>query len=114
MARDRATAEKFLQTIEWYRNVCYLDPWYCLILFGYFYIKYAANHGHSAEGNPSGGNKYRGLFASLFITHTQLTILLGLYNIALKSLGAAMKKRPDVTLDHVSLSSLIPLFANLA
>ncbi|MEZ4867227.1 MAG: UxaA family hydrolase [Caldilineaceae bacterium] len=41
-------------------------------------------HGQSAEGNPSGGNKLRGL-----------------YNIALKSIGAAMKKHPDVRLDHV-------------
>ena len=41
-------------------------------------------HGQSAEGNPSGGNKLRGL-----------------YNIALKSIGAAMKRHPDVRLDHV-------------
>jgi len=41
-------------------------------------------HGHSPEGNPSGGNRIRGL-----------------YNIALKSLGAAMKKHPDVVLDEV-------------
>ena len=41
-------------------------------------------HGISAEGNPSGGNKFRGL-----------------YNIALKSLGAAQKKAPDVRLDGV-------------
>ncbi|MEM7533647.1 MAG: UxaA family hydrolase [Chloroflexota bacterium] len=41
-------------------------------------------HGQSAEGNPSGGNKYRGL-----------------YNIALKSIGAAMKRHPDVRLEHV-------------
>ncbi|MEM7028417.1 MAG: UxaA family hydrolase [Chloroflexota bacterium] len=41
-------------------------------------------HGQTAEGNPSGGNKYRGL-----------------YNIALKSIGAAMKRHPDVRLDHV-------------
>ncbi|KAL3906067.1 MAG: hypothetical protein SGPRY_010687 [Prymnesium sp.] len=38
---------------------------------------YAEAHGASAEGNPSGGNVYRGL-----------------YNIALKSLGAAMKRHP--------------------
>jgi len=44
----------------------------------------AERHGASAEGNPSGGNNYRGL-----------------YNIALKSLGAARKKDPDVRLDHV-------------
>ena len=41
-------------------------------------------HGQSAEGNPSGGN-----------------ILRGLYNIYLKSLGAAAKRHPDVRLDHV-------------
>ena len=41
-------------------------------------------HGQSAEANPSGGNNYRGL-----------------YNIALKSLGAAKKKHADVSLDEV-------------
>lgn len=41
-------------------------------------------HGHSAEGNPSGGNQFRGL-----------------YNISLKSIGAARKKDPDVRLDYV-------------
>jgi len=41
-------------------------------------------HGVTVEGNPSGGNRLRGL-----------------YNINLKSLGAAMKKHPDVRLDHV-------------
>jgi altronate dehydratase len=41
-------------------------------------------HGQSAEGNPSGGNLFRGL-----------------YNISLKSIGAARKKDPDVRLDHV-------------
>ena len=45
---------------------------------------YANAHGASAEGNPSGGNLYRGL-----------------YNIALKSLGAAMKRHPHVRLEHV-------------
>jgi len=43
----------------------------------------AAWHGTSAEGNPSGGNKFRGL-----------------YNIVLKSIGAAMKRHPDVRLDY--------------
>ena len=46
--------------------------------------KRASWHGHSAEGNPSGGNLYRGL-----------------YNIAIKSIGAAMKRHPDVRLDAV-------------
>jgi altronate dehydratase len=45
---------------------------------------YAAEHNTSAEGNPSGGNMLRGL-----------------YNIALKSLGAAMKRHPDVRLERV-------------
>ncbi|MXX25677.1 MAG: altronate dehydratase, partial [Caldilineaceae bacterium SB0668_bin_21] len=39
-------------------------------------------HGQTAEGNPTGGNKLRGL-----------------YNIALKSIGAAIKRHPDVRLD---------------
>ncbi len=63
--RDAATARKFLEKIESFK-------------------RYAANHGATAEGNPSGGNHFRGL-----------------YNIALKSLGAARKKDPDVRLDHV-------------
>lgn len=41
-------------------------------------------HGHSTEANPSGGNNFRGL-----------------YNIAIKSIGAAMKRHPDVCLDYV-------------
>ncbi len=41
-------------------------------------------HGHTAEGNPSGGNIYRGL-----------------YNISLKSLGAARKLDRSVRLDDV-------------
>jgi altronate dehydratase len=41
-------------------------------------------HGHTAEGNPSGGNIYRGL-----------------YNISLKSLGAARKLDRAVRLDEV-------------
>ena len=44
----------------------------------------AGCHGHDAEGNTSGGNYLRGL-----------------YNITLKSLGAARKKLPDVALDEV-------------
>ncbi len=44
----------------------------------------ASWHGHTAEGNPSGGNVYRGL-----------------YNIVLKSLGAARKLPREVRLDHV-------------
>ena len=63
--RDAATARKFLERIEGFK-------------------RYAANHGTTAEGNPSGGNNFRGL-----------------YNIALKSLGAARKKDPEVRLDYV-------------
>jgi len=44
----------------------------------------AADHGTTAEGNPSGGNNFRGL-----------------YNIALKSIGAARKRDPEVRLDYV-------------
>jgi altronate dehydratase len=63
--RDLPTAEKFLATIERFKQRV---GW----------------HGHTAEGNPSGGNKYRGL-----------------YNIVLKSIGAAMKKQPTTRLDYV-------------
>jgi altronate dehydratase len=41
-------------------------------------------HGVTPEGNPSGGNKFRGL-----------------YNITLKSLGAVHKKDPRTRIDHV-------------
>jgi len=63
--RDLETARRFLGMIERFKERL---RW----------------HGHTAEGNPSGGNNFRGL-----------------YNIALKSLGAAMKRHPDVRLDHV-------------
>ena len=63
--RDRETADRFLRVRD-------------------RFIEIAERHGSSAAGNPSGGNKYRGL-----------------YNIYLKSLGAAMKKHPDVRLDYV-------------
>ena len=63
--RNAATARAFLDKIENFK-------------------RYAANHGATAEGNPTGGNNFRGL-----------------YNIALKSLGAARKKAPEVRLDHV-------------
>ncbi|SFJ16056.1 Altronate dehydratase [Paenibacillus sp. UNC496MF] len=45
----------------------------------------ASWHGASAEGNPSGGNMYRGL-----------------YNIYLKSIGAARKKDPVTRLDYAT------------
>jgi len=63
--RDIETARKFLEYIE---NFKALLGW----------------HGATAESNPSGGNRLRGL-----------------YNIILKSIGAAMKKAPDVRLDFV-------------
>ena len=63
--RDLPTARTFLGTIERFKER-------------------VAWHGHSAEGNPSGGNNFRGL-----------------YNIAIKSIGAAMKRHPDVSLDYV-------------
>jgi altronate dehydratase len=63
--RDLDTARKFLSTLERFKT-------------------WVGWHGHSAEGNPSGGNRYRGL-----------------YNIYLKSLGASAKRHPDVRLDYV-------------
>ena len=63
--RDAETARRFLETVDRFQER-------------------AARHGHSAHGNPTGGNKYRGL-----------------YNIYLKSLGAAAKRHPDVRLDYV-------------
>ena len=51
--KDVDTAKAFLAKIESFKT-------------------YAGHHGATAEGNPSGGNNYRGL-----------------YNIALKSIGAA-------------------------
>ena len=62
--RDLPTVRKFLSQVD------YFQEW-------------AGWHGHSAEGNPSGGNLYRGL-----------------YNIVIKSIGAARKKDPDVRLDY--------------
>ncbi|EGD74223.1 hypothetical protein PTSG_06233 [Salpingoeca rosetta] len=63
--RDYRTCSKFLSLVD-------------------RFYRYANRRGHSPEGNPSGGNLFRGL-----------------YNITLKSAGAAMKKLPDVRLDHV-------------
>jgi altronate dehydratase len=48
------------------------------------YKQFAARHGSSAEHNPSGGNFFRGL-----------------YNITLKSLGAAMKLDPQLHVESV-------------
>ncbi|MGW6280807.1 UxaA family hydrolase [Kribbella sp. NPDC055071] len=63
--RDLATARRFLGIIDSFKERV---GW----------------HGHTAEGNPSGGNVYRGL-----------------YNIVLKSIGAARKLPREVRLDHV-------------
>ena len=63
--RSVDVARRFLEKVEGYKTL-------------------AAWHGSSAEGNPSGGNKFRGL-----------------YNIVLKSIGAAMKRHPEVRLDEV-------------
>lgn len=62
--RDLTTAQKFLTLMAEFKER-------------------AAWHGADAEGNPSGGNKYRGL-----------------YNITLKSIGAARKKDPETRLDY--------------
>jgi altronate dehydratase len=64
-ARDAATVRRFLEMIARFKERL---SW----------------HGSTVEGNPSGGNRLRGL-----------------YNIVLKSLGAAMKKDPAVRLDRV-------------
>lgn len=63
--RDIATAHSFLHMIERFQ-------------------KRTAWHGHSVDANPSGGNKFRGI-----------------YNIVLKSIGAARKRHPEVCLDYV-------------
>ena len=63
-ARDLDTAHRFLDMVNRFQER-------------------ASWHGTSAEGNPSGGNKYRGL-----------------YNIVLKSIGAARKRDPRVRLDY--------------
>jgi altronate dehydratase len=62
--RDLETARKFLTLVNEFKE---RTAW----------------HGASAEGNPSGGNKYRGL-----------------YNIYLKSIGAARKKDPATRIDY--------------
>jgi altronate dehydratase len=63
--RDLATARAFLETVARFE-------------------RWAGWHGHSAEGNPSGGNLFRGL-----------------YNITVKSIGAALKKSADTRVDYV-------------
>ena len=62
--RDFETAQAFVDMVERFKD-------------------YAGRFGYSAEGNPSGGNNYRGL-----------------YNIVIKSLGAAKKRDPLVRLEH--------------
>ncbi|HTL17942.1 MAG TPA: UxaA family hydrolase [Patescibacteria group bacterium] len=63
--RDLATARAFLSEVDQFKE-------------------YLSWHGVTAESNPSGGNKIRGL-----------------YNIALKSLGAVHKKDPRTRLENV-------------
>jgi len=63
--RDLETARAFLNRIERFQER-------------------ASWHGETAEGNPSGGNNFRGL-----------------YNITVKSIGAARKKDPELRLDYV-------------
>eukprot|EP01051_Picozoa_sp_SAG22_P012472 SAG22_NODE_1301_length_4800_cov_6.150394_3_plen_217_part_00 len=63
-SRDFETAQAFVDMVERFKA-------------------YAGRFGYSAEGNPSGGNNYRGL-----------------YNIVIKSLGAAKKRDPIVRLEH--------------
>jgi len=63
--RDLATARAFLDAIEGFKT-------------------YLSWHGVTSESNPSGGNKFRGL-----------------YNIALKSVGAVHKKDPRTRLDTI-------------
>ena len=63
--RDLETARAFLNKLERFQER-------------------ASWHGESAEGNPSGGNNFRGL-----------------YNITVKSIGAARKKDPELRLDYV-------------
>jgi altronate dehydratase len=63
--RDMETARTFVETLKRFQERA---QW----------------HGASAEGNPSGGNLFRGL-----------------YNIVVKSIGAGRKKSPDVRLDYV-------------
>jgi altronate dehydratase len=62
--RDMETAQKYLDMIEHFKA---RTAW----------------HGQTVDANPSGGNKYRGI-----------------YNIVLKSIGAARKRHPDVRLDY--------------
>jgi altronate dehydratase len=62
--RDLETAERFLTMIRRFKT-------------------WSAWHGNSADSNPSGGNKLRGI-----------------YNIVLKSIGAARKRHPSVRLDY--------------
>ncbi len=62
--RDMETARRYLDMIERFKE---RTAW----------------HGQTVDANPSGGNKFRGI-----------------YNIVLKSIGAARKRHPDVRLDY--------------
>ncbi len=65
------------------QNVRDLDTARAFLKFGEWFKEMLAWHGVTGEGNVSGGNRYRGL-----------------YNIILKSIGAAAKRAPDVRLDY--------------
>jgi altronate dehydratase len=66
------------------QNVRDLTTAKAFLNLGERFQRWAGWHGQSAEGNPSGGNMYRGL-----------------YNITIKSIGAARKKDPATRLDYV-------------
>lgn len=65
------------------QNVRDMDTARAFLNFGAWFNELLGWHGVTGEGNVSGGNRYRGL-----------------YNIILKSVGAAAKRDPAVRLDY--------------
>ena len=65
-------------------NVRDLETARAFLRIGARFKEWVSWHGGTAEANPSGGNRFRGI-----------------YNIVLKSIGAAAKLHPDVRLDYV-------------
>lgn len=65
-------------------NVRDLETARAFLRIGERFKEWVSWHGGTAEANPSGGNRFRGI-----------------YNIVLKSIGAAAKRHPDVRLDYV-------------
>ena len=65
-------------------NVKDLETARTFLRIGARFKEWVSWHGGTAEANPSGGNRFRGI-----------------YNIVLKSIGAAAKLHPDVRLDYV-------------